>query len=101
AAMDDAVEAGAVLGHAIEDEAGVHGGAFDGGEELVLGGVVELPAEGDAAEIRVDQHGAVAVVPAQAQQAGLSGAIVSQPMAERGNVGSRPARDRLEDVAGG
>ena len=78
AGVDDALDGHAVLGHALEDDAGVEGGAFDGGEELVLRGVDEVPAEGDAAELGVDEHGAVAVVPGEAQQAGLAGAIVAR-----------------------
>ncbi len=74
AGVDDAVDGDAVFGHAFEDDAGVEGGAFDGGEELVLRGVDEVPAEGDAAEFGVDEDGAVAVVPAQAEEAGLAGA---------------------------
>ena len=49
AAVDDAVDGDAVLLHAFEDDAGMEGGAFDGGEEFVLGGGGETPAEGDAA----------------------------------------------------
>ena len=47
--VDDAFDGDAVLGHALEDDAGVEGCAFDGSEELVLRGVEEIPAKGDAA----------------------------------------------------
>jgi hypothetical protein len=49
AGVDDSLDRNAVLGHAFEDDARVKGGAFDGGEELVLRGVEQVPAEGDAA----------------------------------------------------
>ena len=92
AAVDDAADGGAVLLHAVEDDAGVHGGAFDGGEELVRGGVGEVPAEGDAAERGVDEHGAVAVVPGEAQQAGLAGFEVGGGFGELGDGGAARAR---------
>ena len=75
-------------GHALEDDAGVEGGAFDGGEELVLRGVQQVPAEGDAAELRVDEHGAVAVVPGEAQQAGLAGLIGLEALRQIVDVGA-------------
>ena len=101
AGVDDALDGDAVLGHALEDDAGVEGGAFDGGEELVLRGVDEVPAERDAAEFGIDEHGAVAVVPGEAQQAGLAGAIVFEALRELGDVGAGAACDGFEDVAGG
>ena len=52
AAVDDAAHGHAVLLEALEDDAGVKGGAFDGGEQLVLRGGGEAPAEGDAARAR-------------------------------------------------
>ena len=52
-----------------KNHARVEGRAFDGREQLVLRGVSQLPAERDAAEFRIHQHRAVAVVPGQAQQA--------------------------------
>ena len=91
AGVDDAVDGHAVLGHALEDDAGVEGGAFDGGEELVLRGVDEVPAEGDAAELGIDEDGAVAVVPGEAEQAGLAGAIVVEAFRECGDVGAGAA----------
>ena len=90
-----------MLRHALEDDAGVEGRSFDGGEELVLRGVGEVPAEGDAAQFGVDEHGAVAVVPGEAEQAGLPGAIVFQALGKLGDRGSGAAGDGFEDVAGG
>ena len=89
AAVDDAADGHAVLFHAVEDDAGVQGGALDGGEELIGCGVVEVPAEGDAAEGWVDQDGAVAVVPGEAEEAGLAGLEAGGGFAERGDGGFR------------
>ena len=75
AGVDDAIDAHAVLGHALENDARVERGALDGGEKFVLRGVDQVPSERDAAQLGIHQHGAIAVVPAQAQQAGLSGFI--------------------------
>ena len=101
AGVDDAGDGDAVFGHALEDDAGVEGGAFDGGEELVLRGVEEVPAEGDAAEFGVDEYGAVAVVPTEAKEAGLAGAIGFEALGEVADFDARAARDGFEDVAGG
>ena len=51
AGVDNSVDGDAVLGHALEDDAGVEGCAFDGGEKLVLGAVDQVPAQGDAAQL--------------------------------------------------
>ena len=77
------------------------GRAFDGGEEFVLRGVDQIPAQRDAAQFRVDQNGAVAIVPGEAQQAGLSGAIGFQPLRQLGNLGAGAAGDGLKDIACG
>ena len=75
AAVDDALRGRSVFAEAIEDHAGVESSAFDGGEQFVLRGVQQVPSDGHAAEIGIDQDRAVAVVPGHAQQAGLAGAI--------------------------
>ena len=100
AGVDDALDGDAVLGHALKDDAGVEGGAFDGGEELVLRGVDQVPAEGDAAEFGIHQHGAVAVVPGEAQQAGLAGAVGFEALRQLGDLGAGAAGDGFKDVAG-
>jgi hypothetical protein len=101
AGVDDAVDRNAVLGEALEDDAGVEGGAFDGGEELVLSGVDEVPAEGDAAELGIDEDGAVAVVPGEAEEAGLSGTVAVEAFGEVGDGVAGAGGDGVEDVAGG
>ena len=52
-------------------------------------------------EFGIHQDGAVAVVPGQAQQAGLAGAVLFEAFGERGDGGSGAARDGVEDIAGG
>ena len=87
--------------HAIENDAGVEGRSLDGGEELVLRGVLQLPAQSDAAQVRIHQDCAVAIVPTEPQQAGLAGAVVFQAAAEFGDGGVGAAGDGAEDVACG
>ena len=80
-AVDDAVDRRAVLLHALEDDAGVQRGALDRGVQLVGSGVVQVPAEGDAAQRGVHQHGAVAIIPGKPEQAGLPRAIFGERLA--------------------
>src|SRR6202021_1401982 len=77
----------------------VDGGAFDGREKFVSGGVGERPAEGDAAERRVDEYGAVAVVPGEAKESGLSGDVLCGDFGKVADGGLRAGGDGLEDVA--
>jgi hypothetical protein len=53
-----------VGGHAVEDDAGVEGGAFDGGEEFIL--AVVWRSRGGAGEFGIGD-GAVAIVPSEAE----------------------------------
>ncbi len=101
AAVDHAADRDAVLLHPLEDDAGVEGGPFDRREQVVLRRVGEVPAERDPAQFRVDEHGPVAVVPGEVQQAGLAGAVRRQALRERGDGRAGAPRDRVEDVAGG
>src|SRR5208283_3107299 len=93
AAVDDAMDGHAVLFHALENHARVERSAFDGGEEFVLRGVGETPAEGDAAQFGVHQDGAVAIVPGEAQETGLAGAISIESARKLGYGGSGAAGD--------
>ena len=70
-----------MLGHAIQDYAGMKRRSFDRCEEFVLGRALQVPSQGDAAQVGVHQHGAIAVIPGHAQQAGLPGAILLQARA--------------------
>ncbi len=74
-------------------------GAFNGGEQFILRGALQIPTQGDAAQVRIHQHGAVAVVPGHAQQAGLPGAVVFQSLTQRLHVSSRASCDGVEDVS--
>ena len=74
-------------------------GAFDRRKQLVGRGVVQVPAKGDAAERGVDQDGAVAVVPGEAEQAGLPGLELGSGFGERGDRGSGAGCNGSEDIA--
>ena len=69
--------------------------------EFVGGGVVEVPAEGDAAERGVDEDGAVAVVPGEAEQSGLAGFEMSSRFGERGYGSAGAGGDGGEDISDG
>jgi hypothetical protein len=64
-------------------------------------GVGEAPAQRYAAQFRIHQHGAVAIVPGEAQQARLAGAVVLQTARKLRHGGSGAARHRFENIAGG
>ena len=69
----------AVFRHPFEDDPGVQRRPFDRGEEFVLCRVIHVPAAGDAAKIRIDEDRAIAVVPGETQQPGLSGTMLGNP----------------------
>src|SRR5260370_36326211 len=46
--IDHAFYVHAVFGHAIQDDSSVKGSAFDGREELILGGALQVPTESNA-----------------------------------------------------
>ncbi len=75
AAIDDAVDHGAVLFHALEDDPGVKGSALDCRKEFVSGRGGQVPPKRHSAQLRIHQDRAIAIVPGKAQQAGLAGAI--------------------------
>jgi hypothetical protein len=66
AAVDDSIHRRSSLLHALKNDAGVQSGSLDGSEELILSHVHQVPAQGDAAEIGIDQNGPVTVVPCHA-----------------------------------
>src|SRR5215469_6920069 len=76
-------------------------GALDGGKESILRRVRKIPAEGDTAEFGIYQYGAVAVVPGEAEQPGLSGSKMLKPGGELRDASSSAAADCLENVARG
>src|SRR5437868_13007967 len=75
AGVNYALDIYTVAGHAIENHASMKCGALDGREQLICRGALEIPTEGDAAQIGIHENGAVAIVPGHAQQPGLPGAI--------------------------
>ena len=99
--MDDAFDREAVLLHAFENDARVDGGAFDRGEEFVLRGVRQIPAERHSAEFGIHQHRAIAIVPGESQKTGFARAIIFEGYRERSaTVAPRGARS-LRKIAGG
>ena len=66
--INHAINAHTVLRHALKNQPRMERGAFNRGEQLVLRGVHQIPAQRHAAQLRVHQHCPVAVVPCQAQQ---------------------------------
>ena len=98
--VDHATDGNAVLFHALEDDAGVEGSAFDGGEEFVLGRVREVPAEGDAAKFGIDEDRAIAIVPGEAEQTGLAGAIFVKTGGKFGDGFSGAAGNGFKNVTG-
>ena len=101
AAIDHSQRRRAVFAHPVENHARMEGRSLDGCEKLILRGRLQVPAQRDAAQIRIHQHGAVAVVPGQAQEAGLPGAIAFQPLAQFGDSRVGPPRNGAEDVSRG
>ena len=59
----------AVLRHSLKNDAGVKRCTFNCREQFILRGVHQVPSKRYAAQFGIYQHGAVAVVPAQTQQA--------------------------------
>src|SRR5262249_24186200 len=101
AGVDYALYAHAIRGHAIENDPRVQRCALDSCKEFVLSSALEVPAKCDAAQIRIYQNGTVTVVPGEAQETSLSGAIVLQALAQSGDIGSSAAGDGIEDIANG
>src|SRR5438034_10449729 len=99
AGVDDAAHGDPVLLHALENDTRVQGGAFDGREQFVLRGGLKVPAKGDAAQVGIDQNRAVAIVPGDAQQASLAGAILFQSLAETLYVRSGAVGDIFQAIA--
>src|SRR5205823_10441597 len=68
---------------------------------FVLRGGLQIPAEGNAAKIWIYKHGAIAIVPSDAKQAGLSGVIVFQSTAESWHIGFGARGNGLKNIADG
>src|SRR5208337_2079597 len=101
ARIDDATYGHTVVLHALENNAGVKGGALNRGKEFVLGRMREGPAEGHAAELRIHQHRAVAVIPGQAQQTGLAWPEIFESLGKLGDGLSGAPGNGIENIARG
>ena len=101
ARVDDAANGHSVLLHAIENDAGVQSRALDGGEQFVLRRGLQIPAEGDPAQIGIHKNGAIPVVPGHSQQPCLPRAIFFKPLAESLYIGPRARGDGLKNIAHG
>ena len=99
--VDDAMDGAAVFFHPFQDDAGVKRRAFDGREQIVLSGVRQVPAQGDAAEFGIDQNGAVAVIPGEAKETGLAGFECIEVGDNAATVVPARRGDGIEDIAGG
>jgi hypothetical protein len=75
AGADDAVDGHAVFLDALDDGAGAEGRGLDQGAVDFGLRRVERAAEQEAGEQRVDEDGAVAVVPVEGEQAALAGLL--------------------------
>ena len=89
-----------MLRHPLQNDARVKRRPLDRREQLILRRVDQIPSQGDPAQLRIHQHRAIAVVPAQPQKASLPGAIILQALRQRRYLYSRASRNRLEDVSG-
>src|ERR1051325_9977972 len=61
--------------------------------------MLQVPANRHASEIGIYQYCAIAVIPSQAQQTSLTGAILVQSLAKFFNRGVRAPGNRAENVA--
>ena len=77
----------------------MQGSAFNGGKEFVGCRALQIPAQSDTAQVGIDQHGTVSVVPGETQQSGLSGAIVLKLPTEARDIGAGARCNPIEDVA--
>src|SRR3954467_12534448 len=99
ARIDDPIDSDAVLGHPVEDYPGMERRTLDRGEQLVLSRAQQIPTQSDPAQVGIDEHGPVAVVPGEAQQAGLPSLILLQAFAQGFDIATSTPRDGTEHVA--
>ena len=76
AGIDYSLDVNSMTGHAVQNHSSMKSGSFNSGEQLVLRGTLQIPTQRYAAQVRIHQYRAVAVVPGQPQQPGLSCAIL-------------------------
>ena len=75
------------------------GSAFDRGEQFILRGMDHVPPQRNPSQLRVDQDRAVAIIPAQPQQPGLSRPILLQPPAQLRDLDVSAPRNGFENIA--
>src|SRR5581483_4224495 len=80
AGIDHARDPHALVAHAVEDHARMKRRTFDRCEQFILRGALQIPAKRDAAQVRIYEDGAIAIVPRHPQETGLSGAIFLEPL---------------------
>ena len=80
-----------MLRHSLQNDSRMKRRPFDRREQLILRGVHQVPAQRHAAQLRIHQHRAIAVVPAQPQQPRLSRRDIS-PAPAKASTPSVPAR---------
>ena len=68
--------------------------------KLVLRGRCQFPAQRHSAQFRIHQHRAIAVVPAEAQQSGLSRPIDFESLRQFRDPAFPPVRDGSRNIAG-
>src|SRR3954454_89050 len=99
AGIDDPFDSDTVLGHPVEDYPGMERRTLNRGEQFVLSRAQQIPAQSNPAQVGIDQHGPIAVIPGQAQQAGLPRAIPLQAFAQGSDIATSAPRDGTEHVA--
>src|SRR5690348_17940830 len=84
--------------HSIENHACMEGRTFNRGKQFVCRCALQIPAKSHPAEIRIHQHGAITIVPSEAQQSRLPSAIGFESFCECCDICARATCDRIEDV---
>ena len=101
AAIDYPIDGHAVFSHAFENDARMKCCAFDRSKEFVLRRVQQVPAKRYAAQFRIDEHGTIAIVPAQAQQVRFAQRLyVSSPLLSSATFVFARLRNGFENIAG-
>src|SRR5690242_20710419 len=99
AGIDYTLDLHLVLQHPVQDDPDMKRGALDGGKQFLLRRALQVPAQSDAAQVRINQHSPVAVIPGHAQQSGLAGAVIFQAPAQRAYVRAGAGGDGAKDIS--
>src|SRR5438105_7624909 len=71
----------------------------DWSSDVCSSDLLEVPTEGDAAQIGIHEDSTIAVVPRHTQQSGLPGTITLQSKTQGCNIRGRATGDGIKDVA--